>query len=193
MYFINKTLIIFIGSIFIALGINFFLVPFHLLDGGGIGLGLILHYLLDIKVGIAILCISVPIFLLAWIYYRPFFYNGIHGLLISSVVIDFLYPLHIVGGKFVTSEMLGAICGGILIGFGVGIMLRSKITLGGTDLLAQMLAKRLHINPGLCILSIDIVIVSLGCILIEAVSFVYSCITVISVGITTSFIVKKHY
>ncbi|TQR09076.1 YitT family protein [Psychrobacillus soli] len=193
MYFINKTLIILVGSLLIALGINFFLVPFHLLDGGGIGLGLIIHYLLDIKVGIAILCISVPIFLLAWIYYRPFFYNGIHGLLISSVVIDFFYPLHIVGGKFVTSSMVGAICGGILIGCGVGIMLRSKITLGGTDLLAQMLAKRLHFNPGLCILSIDIVIVSFGSILVEAVSFVYSCVTVISVGITTSFIVKKHY
>ncbi|MFJ7972561.1 YitT family protein [Psychrobacillus sp. NPDC096389] len=193
MYFFNKTLIILIGSIFIALGINFFLVPFHLLDGGGIGLGLIIHYLVEVKVGIAILCISVPIFLLAWFYYRPFFYNGIHGLLVSSVVIDFLYPLHIVGEKFISSGLVGAICGGLLIGVGVGIMLRSSITIGGTDLLAQMLARRLHINPGLCILSIDVVIVSVGSILVEAVSFIYSCITVISVGITTSFILKKHY
>ncbi|GGA26560.1 YitT family protein [Psychrobacillus lasiicapitis] len=193
MFFIYKSLVIIIGSILIAIGINLFLVPFHLLDGGGIGLGLIIHYLLDMKVGLAILCISTPIFLLAWIYFRAFFYNGIHGLLISSVIIDFLYPLHIVGEKFITSEIVGALSGGILIGLGVGSMLRSKITVGGTDLLAQMMAKRLHLNPGLCILSIDIIVVSAGSLLVESVSLLYSCITVLSVGITTSFIVKKHY
>jgi len=193
MYLIHKLLVILIGSVLIGIGINLFLVPFHLLDGGGIGLGLIIHYLLDMKVGLAILCISTPIFLLAWVYYRPFFYNSIHGLLFSSVIIDFLYPLHIVGEKFIDSVLVGALCGGILIGVGIGIMLRSKITVGGTDLLAQMIAKLLRVNPGLCILSIDILVVSLGSILVESVSLVYSWITVISVGITTSLIVKKHF
>lgn len=193
MFFIHKSLVIIMGSILIAIGINLFLVPFHLLDGGGIGLGLIIHYLLDMKVGLAILCISTPIFLLAWVYFRSFFYNGIHGLLFSSVIIDFLYPLHIIGEKFITSEMVGALGGGILIGLGVGSMLRSKITVGGTDLLAQMIAKPLDINPGLCILSIDVLVVSLGSVLVESVSLLYSCITVLSVGITTSLIVRKHY
>ncbi|MFJ8064814.1 YitT family protein [Psychrobacillus sp. NPDC096426] len=190
---IHKSLVILIGSVFIGMGINLFLVPFHLLDGGGIGLGLIIHYLLDMKVGLAILYTSIPIFLVAWIYYRPFFYNGIHGLLISSVFIDFLYPLHIVGDRFINSEIVGAIGGGILIGFGIGIMLRFKITVGGTDLLAQIIAKLLSVNPGLCILSIDILIVSVGSMLVESVSLLYSCITVLSVGITTSLIVKRHY
>ncbi|MFJ5769683.1 YitT family protein [Psychrobacillus sp. NPDC093180] len=193
MFFIHKSLVIIMGSILIAIGINLFLVPFHLLDGGGIGLGLIIHYLLDMKVGLAILCISTPIFLLAWVYFRSFFYNGIHGLLFSSVIIDFLYPLHIIGEKFITSEMVGALGGGILIGLGVGSMLRFKITVGGTDLLAQMMAKPLDINPGLCILSIDVLVVSLGSILVESVSLLFSCITVLSVGITTSLIVRKHY
>ena len=97
MYFFHKTLIILVGSVLVGIGINFFLVPFHLLDGGGIGIGLIMHYLWNIKVGIAIMCISLPIFLIAWMHYRSFFYNGIHGLLFSSVVIDFLYPLHTAG------------------------------------------------------------------------------------------------
>lgn len=192
MVFFNKSLIILVGSILVAVGINFFLVPFHLLDGGGIGISLIIHYLLNIKVGLALLCTSIPIFLVAWVYHRSFFYNGIHGLLFSSIVIDFLYPLHILGEKLVTNEMIGAICGGVLVGSGIGVLLLFNTTICGSDLMAQMIAKLLHINPGLCILTIDIVVVSIGSIIIESVSFLYSIITVISVGITTSFIVKKH-
>lgn len=192
MYFFKKSIVIIIGSILVAIGINFFLVPLNLLDGGGIGLGLIINYLFGIKVGLAIICVSLPIFFLAWIYYRSYFYNGIHGLLFSSFIIDFLYPIHIEGEKLITNEILGAMCGGVLIGSGIGIMLRYNTTIGGTDLLAQMIAKLLHINPGLCILSVDIVVVSIGSILVEAVSLINSCITVISVGIATTLIVKKN-
>ncbi|TQR16211.1 YitT family protein [Psychrobacillus vulpis] len=193
MLFFKKSLIILLGSILVAFGINFFLVPFHLLDGGGVGIGLIIHYLLNIKVGLAIICISIPIFLVAWVYYRSFFYNGIHGLLFSSVVIDFLYPLHIAGEKLISNSMIGAICGGFFVGLGIGLMLRFGITIGGTDLLAQMIAKLLRANPGLCILAIDIVVVTVGSILVDSVSLFHSCITVISVGITTSMLVKRHY
>ncbi|MEI4768305.1 YitT family protein [Psychrobacillus sp. FJAT-51614] len=190
--FLQKSLIIFIGSILIAIGINFFIVPYHLLDGGAIGISLIIHYLFNVKVGIAIICVSLPIFLIAWMNYRTFFYNGIHGLLFSSVIIDFLYPLHIAGQKLITNELAGAISGGIFVGLGIGLMLRSDITIGGTDLLAQMISKVLHINPGLGILSIDILVVVFGSLLVDSVSLLYSCITVLSVGITTTLLAKKY-
>lgn len=190
--FFYKTLIILLGSILIAIGINFFIVPFHLLDGGAIGIGLIIHYVFKVKVGIAIISVSIPIFILAWMNYRTFFYNGIHGILISSVIIDFLYPLHIAGQKIITNELIGAVSGGIFIGLGIGFMLRSDITIGGTDLLAQMISKLLHINPGLGIFTIDILVVIVGSIIVDSVSLVYSCITVISVGITTTSLAKKY-
>lgn len=193
MYFFHKTLIILVGSVLVGIGINFFLVPFHLLDGGGIGIGLIMHYLWNIKVGIAIMCISLPIFLIAWMHYRAFFYNGIHGLLFSSVVIDFLYPLHIAGEKFVANGIIGAICGGVFVGLGVGLMLRFETSIGGTDLLAQMISKFLRVNPGLCILTFDFIVVVVGSVVVDTVSLFRSCLTVISVGITTSIIMKRHY
>ncbi len=193
MYFFHKTLIILVGSVLVGIGINFFLVPFHLLDGGGIGIGLIMHYLWNIKVGIAIMCISLPIFLIAWMHYRSFFYNGIHGLLFSSVVIDFLYPLHTAGEKFVANGIIGAICGGVFVGLGVGLMLRVETSIGGTDLLAQMISKFLRVNPGLCILTFDFIVVVVGSVVVDTVSLFRSCLTVISVGITTSIIMKRHY
>ncbi|AMQ05700.1 MULTISPECIES: YitT family protein [Sporosarcina] len=191
MYILQKALTLFIGSLLVAIGVNLFLVPFGLLDGGAIGISLIIHYAMGVKVGLTFLIVSIPIFMLAWKYYRSFFYNGIHGMLLSSLIMDLLYPLNMIGRELVTSPLISAICGGIFIGVGVGIMLRLDISIGGTDLLAQMIARKLSINPGVMIFCIDILIVTMGSLLIPSVHLVLSFTTVIMVGITTSLIVLK--
>jgi uncharacterized membrane-anchored protein YitT (DUF2179 family) len=175
--------------------VNLFLVPFELLDGGALGISLILHYVQDIKVGSALLLINIPIFILAWFLYRSFFYNGIHGLLFSSLLIDIMYPLHTIGKDFSPSPLLSAVLGGFFIGLGVGIMLRHDISVGGTDLLAQMIARRLKLNPGYLIFSFDILIVTIGSFLILSTQLFVSYMTVFSVGITISLLVsnsKRH-
>ncbi|QNK89627.1 YitT family protein [Sporosarcina sp. resist] len=191
MYILQKALTLFIGSLLVAIGVNLFLVPFGLLDGGAIGISLIIHYAMGVKVGLTFLIVSIPIFMLAWKYYRSFFYNGIHGMLLSSLIMDLLYPLNMIGRELVISPLISAICGGIFIGVGVGIMLRLDISIGGTDLLAQMIARKLSINPGVMIFCIDILIVTMGSLLIPSVHLVLSFTTVIMVGITTSLIVLK--
>lgn len=190
MYILQKALTIFMGSILIAIGVNAFLVPFELLDGGAIGISLIIHYSMGVKVGLTFLIVGIPIFMLAWKYYRSFFYNGIHGMLFSSLIIDLLYPLNVIGRELVNGPLMSAICGGIFIGIGVGIMLRQDISIGGTDLLAQMIARKLGINTGFVIFCIDVLIVSMGSLLIPSVNLVLSFTTVFIVGLTTSLIVS---
>lgn len=190
MYFLQKIVTIVIGSVLIAIGLNFFLVPFGLLEGGALGISLIIHYLINVKVGFTFLLISIPIFMLAWLYFRPFFYNGIHGMLLSSFIIDVLYPLHTIGRDFVTSPLLSAVLGGIVIGTGIGIMLSLDITIGGTDLLAQMIARKLAINPGFMIFCFDVLIVTAGSILIHSVQLGLSFTTIFFVGLTTVLIVS---
>lgn len=73
MYILQKALTLFIGSLLVAIGVNLFLVPFGLLDGGAIGISLIIHYAMGVKVGLTFLIVSIPIFMLAWKYYRSFF------------------------------------------------------------------------------------------------------------------------
>jgi uncharacterized membrane-anchored protein YitT (DUF2179 family) len=188
---LQRALTIFIGSVLVAIGVNVFLVPFGLLDGGALGISLIFHYAIGVKVGLTFLLVSIPIFMLAWKYYRSFFYNGIHGMLLSSLIIDLLYPLQVIGREFITVPLVSAICGGIVIGAGIGIMLRLDISLGGTDLLAQMIARKLTVNPGFVIFCIDVLIVTMGSILIPSVQLILSFTTVFIVGLTTSLIVSK--
>ncbi|WP_407270525.1 YitT family protein [Radiobacillus sp. PE A8.2] len=182
MEFLRRGLIIIIGSIFISIGINGFFTPFKILDGGVIGLGLIVHYLFDIETGLTIICISIPVFIIAWFYYKSYFFNSLHGLLVSSLSIDLLAQ-HI---SFELDAPLNAVIGGILVGLGIGIMLRFKTSTGGTDLIAQFVSDMSGINVGLLILLIDGMVIILGGYLFSSQTFFLSALAVLFVGITTS-------
>lgn len=73
MPFLFKGIAIVLGSFILSVRINFFLVPFELLDGGIIGLGLIIKYVLGIKAGLTIIVLSIPIFAMAWFCYEIIF------------------------------------------------------------------------------------------------------------------------
>ncbi|WP_432352379.1 YitT family protein [Sporosarcina sp. A2] len=188
----RKIVALLIGSVILAVGLNVFLIPHGLMEGGALGISLIVHYVTETRVGLTFLIISIPIFLLTWFVYRPFFYNGIHGMLISAVVIDTLAPLRGVAALLPGGAISSAATGGVLIGIGTGLMLRRGISIGGTDLLAQLVAKGLKTNSGLIILVFDVIIVTVGSLLVPAVSLVLSLITVCCVGITISFIVSRE-
>ncbi|MEK4173253.1 YitT family protein [Lysinibacillus sp. FSL L8-0312] len=188
MYFFTKGLVIIVGSISLSLGINLFLTPYEILDGGVVGLALILHYLYKLKIGLMIIIISIPIFIIAWFKYRAYFYNSIHGLIASSVIIDLLKPVR----NLVQMDALySAIFGGILVGFGIGLMLRFQTSTGGTDLIAQFICDKTGINVGILIFFIDSIVIVIGGFLLSTSTFLLSIITVLVVGITTSVITSR--
>ncbi|OZU88708.1 hypothetical protein CIL03_10490 [Virgibacillus indicus] len=184
---IKKIVSIIIGSSLIAIGINTFILPNHLLDGGIIGLGLIAKYAFGLKPGLTIILLSIPLYVIAFFYNRTYFINGVHGLLISSFFIDLFHPLSLTESAPI---LISSLTGGLLIGSGVGIMLISETSTGGTDLLALILSKITSINAGIYIFTIDCIILFFGWLFIPEVTIIYSSILVIMIGITTSTIIK---
>ncbi|QIZ69028.1 YitT family protein [Geobacillus subterraneus] len=176
------------GSVLLGIGINVFLVPHHLLDGGMIGLGLIAKYVWHVQAGLTMVILSVPLYLAAWFYYRPFFYNSLHGLLFSSWMID---VLSILRGIVTLNPLLSAIIGGMLVGAGIGLMLREETSTGGTDLLAQFIAKWTNWNVGVIIFVIDSCIISTGSLMIDSVPFIYSLVVVTVVGAVTTMLTSE--
>lgn len=188
MYFLKKGIIIVFGSIFISLGINLFLSPYEVLDGGVIGIGLILNYILGLKTGLMILLCSIPIFTIAWFYYREYFYNSLHGMMISSLFIDLLEPVRSI---FHIEAIYSSIIGGVLIGAGIGVMLRYRTSTGGTDLIAQFIGDKTGINVGLLILFMDSIILLIGGVLLSSDTIFLSAITILVVGLITSLMTKN--
>ncbi|HEX7064903.1 MAG TPA: YitT family protein [Bacillales bacterium] len=183
MYWLKKISALLFGSILIGTGINGFIIPYHLIDGGIIGISLLAKYTWGIQAGLTIILLSFPIYFMAWFYFRTYFYNSLHGMLLSSFVIDFLAPLKYV---FHFPEPISSIIGGVLVGSGIGIMLRFKTSTGGADLLAQFISLRTSVNVGLIILVIDGLVVCLASQIISPTAVLYSALTIAAIGLTTS-------
>lgn len=185
---IKKMAAVIVGSLLLGVGINVFLVPHHLLDGGMIGLGLIAKYVWNVQAGLTMIVLSVPLYVAAWFYYRPFFYNSLHGLLFSSWMIDVLSVLR---GVVALDPLWSAMIGGILVGAGIGLMLREETSTGGTDLLAQFIARLTNWNVGIVIFVIDACIISAGSLIIDSVPFVHSLVVVTVVGAVTTMLTHE--
>ncbi|MED4531844.1 YitT family protein [Metabacillus fastidiosus] len=184
----QKTAAILIGSLLISVGINGFLVPHHLLDGGITGIALILHYYLGYPTGLAMFLLSIPLFIYAWIYKRTFFYNNFLGLIVASIMIDWLAPLRT---QFLLSIFISVLLGGVFIGIGLGIMLRYKTSTGGTDLLAQFISEDFSVNIGIIIIIIDGLIVTAGLNMLGIKAFLFSCLNICIIGTITSVITEQ--
>ncbi len=182
--------IIFSGSILLSIGINLFLAPNQILDGGFIGLSLILYYLYNLTPGLMIIILSIPVFIIAWFKNRAYLYNSIHGLIISSLMIDLFKPLRVLMRM---DAMFSAIIGGILIGLGIGIMLRAGISTCGSDLLALFINGKTGLNVGLLIFIFDSFVITLGGLLLSANTFLLSIVAIFFAGMTTSLVTSRTF
>ncbi|MEZ7793919.1 YitT family protein [Niallia circulans] len=185
---IEKIAAIFVGSLLIGIGVNGFLVPHHLLDGGIIGIGLILHYHYEIPTGLSMILLSIPLYIVVWFYNRKYFIYGIIGFLASSISIDFLSFLR---DLFSLKLVLSAILGGVIIGIGIGVMLRFETSTGGTDLLAQVLSKILSIQVGFIIFLIDGIVLASGYKIVGPITFLASFLTIFCVAMFTTLLSKN--
>jgi uncharacterized membrane-anchored protein YitT (DUF2179 family) len=185
----EKIVAMLLGSLLLSLGVNGFLVPYHLLDGGVIGLGLIIHYFYGWPTGLSIILLSLPLYVLAWIFERRYFYYSLHGLIISSFCIDFLSFMN---GKIHMGILPSTIIGGLLVGVGIGLMLRYETSTGGTDLLAQILTKFTSVNVGIIIFIIDGLVITSGLQVVGLEKFFYSLLTIICVGLMTTLTVSGN-
>jgi uncharacterized membrane-anchored protein YitT (DUF2179 family) len=185
----EKIAAVLIGSLLVSLGIDGFLTPYHLLDGGVIGLGLIFHYFYGWPTGLCMILLSLPLYALAWIYERRYFYYSLHGLIISSFCIDLFSFLD---GKMQLGILPSTIIGGFLVGLGVGLMLRYEMSTGGTDLLAQLLTKLTSVNVGIIIFLIDGMVITSGIKIVGLEKYFYSFLTILCVGLMTTFTVASH-
>lgn len=185
----GKILAVLVGSILLGVGVNGFLVPHHLLDGGMIGIGLIIHYFYGFPTGLTMILLSIPLYVLAWILERKYFFHSLNGLLVSSFFIDLFAPVE----KGIHLGVVpSAILGGVLVGCGIGLMLRYETSTGGTDLLAQLVQKFFPVNVGILIFLIDGIVVLSGLKVIGMEKFIYSLLTITCVGLMTSLCVIRR-
>lgn len=145
-----------IGAFLAALAIRVFLVPNQLIDGGVVGIALIIARLWgDNYLSWALLFLNLPFIYLAYVYIRrTFVIHMLFAVLLFAVFLFFLRPLPAFSGE--SLEII--VFGGALLGIGVGIIIRHGGCLDGTEILALLINRKKGFTVGQVVLFINIFI-----------------------------------
>lgn len=174
---IREYMVLGIGVVLTALGLDLFLVPNKIAAGGVGGIATILYHLFGFPVGMVMLVLNVPLF--AWGLYRLGFVYGFRsllGMIALSVAVDVMAPFLPVPTR---DPLLACLYGGVLVGVGLGLVFRAKGTTGGTDFAAAILRTYLGINVGQILFAIDgLVVLAAGFAFRSAELAMYALITI---------------
>ncbi len=173
-------LLITIGSIIVAIGINGILLPHRFLNGGVIGVALIIHYLADVLgVGALYFILNIPFFLLGWFSVsRKFMFFTVYSVAIFSLLTQFLQ----VPAFPVTDPILAAVLAGVICGLGSGLILRTPGSSGGIDILAVYLNKRFGLRLGWTLFMVNALILAVAALLFSLEMALYTAIFVFTQG-----------
>jgi uncharacterized membrane-anchored protein YitT (DUF2179 family) len=171
-WFYDYSLII-LGSFILAAGFVFFITPHRIVPGGVYGVAIVVHYLSKdvfafwpdgIPIGLFGLILNIP---LTWagikILGPKFGVKTITGFIFTSIFIDGISWLRPVGDAALVDDiLLSCVFGGVLLGFGLGLIFKSRATSGGSDIIAMIIAKYTRMPLGRLMIYVDSVIVLIG-------------------------------
>ena len=180
-WFISYGLTVF-GSFILAAGFVFFINPYNIVPGGVYGIGIVVHHLTlgvfpkglspdgGFPVGLFGLILNVPLTLIGIKILGPRFgMKTVVGFVLSSVFMDMLTL--VVGNNdplgLKNEVFMGCVFGGVLIGFGLGLIFKAKATSGGSDIIAMIIAKYTRLPLGTLMIYVDSVIVLLGVVVFQ--------------------------
>ena len=172
-WFKNYSLIL-LGSFILAAGYVFFITPHKIVPGGVFGISIVIHYLTQgmfsfapegLPVGLMGFIMNIPLTIIGIRILGPRFgIKTIIGFFLTSGFIDLLTALWGNDPLVADDTLLSSIFGGVLIGFGLGLIFKSRATSGGSDIVAMIIAKYTKITPGQLLIYIDSAIVLIGLI-----------------------------
>lgn len=144
-----------LGAIIAAFAIEEFLVPNNIFDGGVTGISLIVANFIPVPLGVLIVIINAPFVLLAFKRMgHELVIMMIYAIVLFSIMTSVFEPM-----ANVTRELLLAITyGGVLLGLGVGLVLKGGGCLDGTEVVAVLFNRNISISTGKVILIFNVVI-----------------------------------
>ena len=155
----TRTIMVAIGAIIMAVGLELFLVPNHIMDGGIVGVSIIASHLLSLPLGIFIFVLNLPFIFLGYKQIgKTFALSTGLGITVLSVTTIFLHKLQ----PFTTDTLLATVFGGIILGIGVGIVIRYGGSLDGTEILAILFNRKSPFSVGEIIMFFNLLIFTIA-------------------------------
>lgn len=190
--FIDWIYIIF-GTFLTGFGISVFMNPARLAPGGVSGLGTIIYHVIEDKtgktmeLGLIILFLSIPIYLLGLaVFGKEYGIRTLMGTLLlslSTFIFDSIFPNGIIDYSKESSLWLCTLFTGLTNGIGIGLVMRTGSNTGGTDIIAQILARYTPLGMGNALLFVDGTIILSSIFIFGIENALYSAVVSIIISL----------
>jgi uncharacterized membrane-anchored protein YitT (DUF2179 family) len=172
-----------LGTALYAFGLEYFILPNLLMEGGVTGISLLLNYAVNVPVSISTLAINVPLFILGWRRLgRSAMIYTIGGTLLLSLFLWILEQGAAIGWfvPFRTEHdfILVVLYAGVTLGAGLGLVFRAGGTTGGVDIVARIIHRWKGWSMGQIILTLDLVILGASLLFIPKEKILYTLVSV---------------
>lgn len=151
----KRAFLIAIGAGLMAVGLEIFLIPNHVIDGGITGISIMLSHLTGFNLGIFLFLLNLPFFFIGRKQIgKTFAVSTLFGIIVLSIATTLLHPVP----GLTEDVLLATVFGGIILGVGVGLVIRNGGSLDGTEIMAILFNRRLPFSVGEIIMFFNIFI-----------------------------------
>ncbi len=148
-------LLLALGAVIAAFAIEEFLVPNTILDGGVVGISMMVNSLTGFPLGILTIVLNIPFLIISSrMLGKVFIIKSVYAMAIFSICVEVFTPL-----TNATEELLLAVCfGGVFLGIGVGLVIRFGGCLDGTESVAILINRKTKFPVGQTVLIFNVAI-----------------------------------
>ncbi|MDC9722483.1 MAG: YitT family protein [Urechidicola sp.] len=185
-YFVRDSIFLTIGIFSAGFGLKGFLLPNSFIDGGAMGISLLISETTSIALSILIVAINFPFILLGYKQIgKQFAIKSILAIIGLALIVHFIpFPL------ITSDKLLIAVFGGFFLGVGIGMSIRGGAVIDGTEVLAIFLSKKTGLTIGDIILIFNIIIFSFGAYILSIEIALYAILTYIAASKTIDFVIE---
>jgi len=182
---INGVLIL-LGIASAGFGLEGFLLPNNFIDGGAVGISLLISELSGWPISWLLCIVNLPFIILAYKTMNSGFAikTAVAIVILALVVVWVPYP------QITEDKLLVSVFGGFFLGLGIGLAMRGGCVIDGTEVLAIQLSRKLGLTIGDIILIINILIFSVAAYLLSIETALYSILTYLSASRTVTFVIE---
>ncbi|HYF94691.1 MAG TPA: YitT family protein [Symbiobacteriaceae bacterium] len=164
------------GALLMALSVNLFLVPLKLAEGGVVGVGIILQHKLGVPIWATTLLLNIPVIAMG---VRVRGWNLLWKSLVGVGAFSLFLGLTQRMQPVTNQTILAIVYGGLLMGLGLGLVLRSGGTTGGTDILAIVGHQKFGLSVGTLVMGVDACVLLAAGFAFSAEAAMWSAITLL--------------
>ncbi|MFD0710999.1 YitT family protein [Paenibacillus sp. GCM10027626] len=172
--FLQRILFITLGAILMGVALEVFLVPNEVIDGGITGISIVISKVTSLPLGLFIFLLNVPFLFIGYKQIgKTFAFSTLYGIAIMSATTAYLHHVE----PFTNEKILAVLFGGLILGLGVGLVLRYGGSLDGSEIVAILLSKKTRLPVGQLILIFNVFIFSIAGFVFGWDSAMYSIFT----------------